>query len=177
MTRKALKRREFMAGTAVAAVSVTTAPARAGDGPEDFAYEVVRTDDEWRGMLTDTEYFVLREFGTEEQRSSPLWNEKRPGTYCCKGCDLTIYRSLHKIELSKGWAFFRHSYPDTVMTSLDLNGGRMGDPFAEIAAAMEVHCRRCGSHLGHIVNIPEEVPGKPIHCINGHALSFQPAEA
>ena len=172
-----LKRRDFLAGTAVSTLGLTANAAKAGPGTDDFAYEVTRTEAEWRDMLTETEYFVLRDFGTEEQRSSPLWNERRPGTYCCKGCDLTIYRSLHKIELSKGWAFFRHSYPDAVLTGLDLNGGREGDPFAEIAAAMEVHCRRCGSHLGHIVNIPEEVPGKPIHCINGHALTFQPAEA
>ncbi len=177
MNTNNLKRRDFLAGTAVSAIGLGTQQALAGEASDAFVYEVTRTENEWRERLTETEYFVLREFGTEDQRSSPLWNEKRPGFYCCKGCDLTIYRSLHKIELSKGWAFFRHSYPDTVLTGLDLNGGRMGDPFAEIAAAMEVHCRRCGSHLGHIVNIPEEVPGKPIHCINGHALTFLPAEA
>lgn len=177
MARDIIGRRGFMAGTAVATVSLGSGPAVAGDAAEGFEFEVIRSEEEWRSMLSDIEYFILREGGTEEQRTSTLWNENRPGIYCCKGCDLRVYRSLHKIELSKGWAFFRHSYPNTVLTDLDLNGGRMGDPFAEIAAAMEVHCRRCGSHLGHIVAIPAEVPDRPIHCINGHALNFQPAEA
>lgn len=177
MARDGIGRREFMAGTAVAAVGLGPSTATAGEADGDFVYEVTRSEEEWRAMLSEAEYTILREGGTEDQRSSPLWNEKRPGVYCCKGCDLRVYRSLHKIELSKGWAFFRHSYPNTVLTDLDLNGGRMGDPFAEIAAAMEVHCRRCGSHLGHIVAIPAEVPDRPIHCINGSALNFQPAGA
>ena len=177
MAGKQLKRRDFMTGSAVAAVALGTGEAVAGDPGEAFAYEVTRTDNEWRNMLTELEYFVLRKGGTEGERTSLLWNETRPGTYCCKGCDLTIYRSLHKLQLTKGWAFFRHSYPNTVLTDLDLMGGRMGDPFAELGAGLEVHCRRCGSHLGHIVSIEAEVPGKPIHCINGHALTFQPAEA
>jgi peptide-methionine (R)-S-oxide reductase len=79
-----------------------------------------------------------------------------------------------KIELEMGWVFFRHSRKDTVMTDLDLGEGMVGDPFAEMSAAMEVHCRRCGSHLGHIVALPD-VPDRPIHCINGFALRFVPS--
>ena len=177
MARNGFARRDFLTGTAAAAAGLGTATARAGAAGTAFAYEVTRTDEEWRNRLTDLEYFILRNGGTEGERTSLLWDESRPGTYCCKGCDLRLYRSLHKMTLSKGWAFFRHAYPDTVLTDLDLMGGRMGDPFAELGAALEVHCRRCGSHLGHIVSIPAEVPDRPIHCINGHALTFEPADA
>ncbi|MXQ09269.1 peptide-methionine (R)-S-oxide reductase [Alphaproteobacteria bacterium GH1-50] len=174
--RQGIGRRGFMTGTAAAAVGLGAGAAKAADPGAGFTYEVTRSEAEWRAMLTKDEFHILRMGGTEAPQSSPLWKENRPGTYCCKGCDLTIYRSLHKLKLDKGWAFFRHSYPDTVLTDLDLMGGRMGDPFAEIRAAMEVHCRRCGSHLGHIVSLPE-VPDRPIHCINGAALRFEEASA
>ena len=175
MTRKTIGRRTFLrTGIATAAVAGQTAPARAADNDDTFVYAVTRTEAEWRARLTETEYFVLREGGTETPESSPLWNNRAVGTYCCRGCDLTLYDSLQKIQIDKGWAFFRHSRPDTMLTSLDLNGGSISDPFARLAASMEVHCRRCGSHLGHIVVLPE-VPDKPLHCINGHALDFRPA--
>ena len=177
MTIPRIGRRTFMTSTAAAAaVSSTAGAARAADDGEDFVYEIARSDEEWRDRLSSEEYFVLRERGTETPRSSPLWNSKDVGTYCCKGCELTIYDSLQKIQLEKGWAFFRHSRPATVMTALDLAGGAMSDPFARLGAMMEAHCRRCGSHLGHIVALPE-VPNRPIHCINGHALNFQPQTA
>lgn len=177
MTNDTLGRRGFLAGTAAAATFGAGArPSLAGDMGGTFAYEVTRTEADWRAMLSELEYNILRGGATEPQRTSPLWTERRPGTYCCRGCDLTLYKSLQKIQLEKGWAFFRHSLKDTVLTDLDLQGGRMGDPFAELAAGMEVHCRRCGSHLGHIVALTE-VPDAPIHCINGTALRFEPRES
>lgn len=173
MTFTPMRRRTFLsAGVASAAMAGSTRKARALDDGDAFAYEIQRTEEEWRARLDDVEYFVLREGGTEVPKSNPLWNSSDVGTYCCRGCDLTLYDSLQKIQLDKGWVFFRHSRPDTMLTSLDLNGGSMADPFARLAAGMEVHCRRCGSHLGHIVAMPE-VPNKPIHCINGAALSFE----
>lgn len=172
MKSKALGRRGFLCGTAAAAVGAGTAPARAGDDAADFAYQVQRSDAEWRAMLSELEYNVLRGGATEPPRSSPLWVEDRPGEYCCRGCDLTLYKSLTKIRLDKGWVFFRHAFKNAVLTDIDLQGGRMGDPFAELAAGLEVHCRRCGSHLGHIVALPE-VPNAPLHCINGAALRFE----
>ena len=170
-------RRTFMsASVASVAVASQTTPVRAADDRDVFQYAITRTEAEWRARLEDIEYFVLRNGGTEAPRTSTLWNNTMTGTYCCKGCDLTVYQSLQKIELDKGWVFFRHSLKNTVLTDLDLGEGAMGDPFAEMQAAMEVHCRRCGSHLGHIVSLPD-VPNRPIHCINGFALSFQPAAA
>ncbi|MBT8417222.1 MAG: peptide-methionine (R)-S-oxide reductase [Silicimonas sp.] len=175
MSQYTLGRRGFLGATAAAAIGTGTRRATASETGDAFVYQVQRTEEEWRAMLDDAEYAILREAGTEQPHSNPLWNEKRSGTYCCRGCDLTVYRSLHKLDLDKGWAFFRHSFRDTVLTDLDLKGGRMGDPFAELAAGLEVHCRRCGSHLGHIVALPE-VPGQPIHCINGTSLRFEAAE-
>lgn len=170
-------RRGFLSASVASVALVTqTNPSHASDGEDEHLYSVMRSDAEWREHLEDIEHYVLRDGGTEAPHSSSLWNNTAVGTYCCKGCDLTVYRSLQKIELDKGWVFFRHSLKDTVLTDLDLGQGAMGDPFAEMQAAMEVHCRRCGSHLGHIVSLPE-VKNRPIHCINGFALSFQPETA
>lgn len=176
MPQISLGRRGFLGGT-VASASLLSGPAvQAADRSDTFQYPITRSDAEWRSQLSDIEYYVMRKGGTEAPHSSALWNNEAVGTYCCRGCDLTLYDSVQKLELDKGWVFFRHSHKDTVMTALDLGGGNMGDPFAEMQAMMEVHCRRCGSHLGHIVALPD-VPGRPIHCINGFALSFQPETA
>ncbi len=176
MTTRPFGRRTFLtASAAIPALAIRPEMAGASED-ESYRYPVSRTDTEWRDRLTPIEHYVLREGGTEAPRSSPLWNAKGVGTYCCRGCDLTLYDSLQKLELDKGWVFFRHSRKDTVMTDLDLGEGMAGDPFAEMRAAMEVHCRRCGSHLGHIVALPE-IPDRPIHCINGFALRFEDAAA
>lgn len=176
MKQKTLGRRSFLAASAaMPALALQPNTAIAGDESA-FAYPITRTESEWRDRLSPIEHYVLRDGGTEAPRSSTLWNATVVGTYCCRGCDLTVYDSLQKIELDKGWVFFRHARKDTVMTDLDLGDGVAGDPFAEMRAAMEVHCRRCGSHLGHIVALPE-VPERPIHCINGFALRFEAAEA
>lgn len=170
-------RRGFMsASVASVALAAKVTPAQASDDTDIYQFPFTRTDAEWRERLDEIEHYVLRTGGTEAPHSSTLWNNTATGTYCCKGCDLTLYRSLQKIELDKGWVFFRHSLRDTVLTDLDLGQGMAGDPFAEMEAAMEVHCRRCGSHLGHIVALPD-VKDRPIHCINGFALSFQPDAA
>ncbi len=142
----------------------------------DFDYEVTRTEAEWRAMLDDNEYYILRETGTEPPKSSPLWNEERAGNYHCKGCDLLVYPSEWKVPLDKGWVFFDHAIPNTVMTDLDLGSPYAGNPdMQEVPSEqplIELHCRRCGSHLGHLVSI-----NGPIHCINGTALDFKPASA
>jgi len=177
MTHLPLGRRAFLgAAAASAALLSKTKQAQAFDSDDIYQYPVTHSDAEWREQLSEIEHYVLRGRGTEAPHSSALWESTATGTYCCRGCDLTLYDSLQKLELDKGWAFFRHSHKDTVMTDLDLGPGEMGDPFAEMNAMMEAHCRRCGSHLGHIVALPE-VKGRPIHCINGFALRFEPANA
>ena len=177
MTQPVLGRRGFLGATvASASLLAGSQAARAAESTDaTYIYPISRSDDEWRERLSDIEHFVLRKGGTEAPHTSTLWNNT-VGTYCCRGCDLTVYDSVQKLELDKGWVFFRHSRKDTVMTDLDLGQGMADDPFARMQAMMEVHCRRCGSHLGHIVALPE-VPGRPIHCINGFALEFVPQTA
>ena len=176
MTDITIGRRAFLAGSAaISTLAMQTQSAQAGD-TDTFNYEITRTPEEWRVRLSPIEHYVLREGGTEAPRTSPLWNSKEVGTYSCRGCDLTIYDSFQKLELDKGWVFFRHSRADTVMLGVDLGQGEPGDPFAEMRAMMEAHCRRCGSHLGHIVALPD-VPNRPIHCINGFSLKFEAKSA
>ena len=178
MTERRIGRRAFM-GSALATTALggTAAAGTARTSDSGFVYEVVRSEEEWRKMLEPIEFFVLRGRNTEGPRTSALWNNTETGSYSCKGCDLTLYDSRYKIELDKGWVFFRHAETESVLTGIDRSETALdADPFADAAATMEVRCRRCGSHLGHIVALPE-VPGKPIHCINGFALNFTAAAA
>lgn len=123
-----------------------------------FEFEIQRTDAQWRARLNEEEYRILRRGGTEPRHTSPLATENASGIYACKGCDLPIYSSTHKVILDRGWAFFRHSYENATMTAIDND-------------QIEAHCRRCGSHLGHILYVEREI----LHCINGSALTFTTA--
>lgn len=125
-------------------------------------FEVTRTEAEWRAMLTDKEYDVMREEGTERAGSSPLDKVYDPGTYHCKGCDLAVYSSKHKYDSGTGWPSFWQSLPDAVGTKPDRRLFRV---------RTEVHCRRCGSHFGHIFDDGPQPTGKR-HCLNGIALNF-----
>ena len=131
----------------------------------DSGFAVTRTEARWRMLLTDAEYEVLREMGTEKPYSSPLNAEDRAGTYLCKGCALPVYASDTKFESGTGWPSFTEALPDAVGTKAD-------DTL--FATRTEVHCRRCGSHLGHIFDDGPPPTGKR-HCLNGLALQFLPA--
>lgn len=126
-------------------------------------FEVTRTEAEWRAMLTEVEYAVMREEKTETAFSSPLNGETRDGTYHCKGCDLPVYSSAHKYDSGTGWPSFWQSLPDAVRTKPD-------NSF--FVTRTEVHCRRCGSHLGHIFDDGPQPTGKR-HCLNGVSLIFR----
>ena len=175
-----ISRRAILAGSAIAAAAPLTQKAAAQsvstssgqnsdvvliDGA--YEYEVNYTEAEWKALLTDAEFKILREGGTEERKSSPLWNEKRTGLYNCKGCNLGVYSSEYKVILNKGWAFFQHSEPDSVLTGIDTytNYGA-----TKKKTVIEAHCRRCGSHFGHVLYIK----GQILHCINGTSLTFTP---
>lgn len=150
-----MKRRTMMAGL----LACTAFPLRAAEGP----FEVTRSDAEWRAMLTDTEYKVMREEATEKAYSSPLDKETRDGTYHCKGCNLALYSSEHKYDSGTGWPSFWQSLPNAVGTKPDNS---------LFATRTEVHCRRCGSHLGHIFDDGPQPTGKR-HCLNGVSLVFR----
>ncbi len=131
------------------------------------SFEVTRTDEEWRAMLSEQEYDVMREEGTERAFTSPLNDEKRAGTFLCRGCDLPLYPSEAKFDSGTGWPSFYEALPGAVETKPDRSF---------IFVRTEVHCRRCGCHLGHIFDDGPPPTGKR-HCINGVSLTFNPAEA
>jgi peptide-methionine (R)-S-oxide reductase len=128
------------------------------------SFEVTRTESEWRAMLTDRQYRVMREEGTEPAFSSPLDKQYAPGTYHCRGCDLALYPSDTKYDSGTGWPSFWKPLPNAVATKTD---------YKLIYPRTEVHCRRCGSHLGHIFNDGPQPTGKR-HCLNGVSLVFKP---
>ncbi len=139
---------------------------------DDFTFEVTRSEEAWRALLSDEEYRIMREGGTEKFNASPYHGPMPEGTYTCKGCCLTLYSSKWKKVLDMGFVFFRHSEPNAVLTGIETFNPYMKKE--EPKALTEVHCRRCGSHLGHILIV---VPGEMLHCINGTALRFVPATA
>lgn len=162
-----MNRRNFLVKTAcvIGGVNSFSAPAVAAALASDSNFEVVRSKKQWQAKLSDFEYQVMREEKTERAGSSALLNEKREGTYVCKGCDLPLYPSNTKYESGTGWPSFYQSLPDAVGTKED-NGFFM--------KRTEVHCRRCGSHLGHIFDDGPQPTGLR-HCLNGISLVFQPA--
>jgi len=158
-------RRTFLQGTAATVLAAPAiGPAFAADSE---SFEVTRSDAEWRAQLSDLEYKVMREEGTERAFTSPLNDEKRKGVFHCKGCDLPLYESATKFDSGTGWPSFYAALPDAVRTRPDRK---------LIWVRTEVHCRRCGSHLGHIFDDGPPPTGKR-HCINGVSLSFVPASA
>ena len=179
MTRPAnLTRRRFFASSGAAALSIGTAANATGKTKYDpttssFQYEVTRTDAEWRDMLSDYEYAILREGLTEKPKTSPLWEETAAGTYHCRGCDLPVFESNWKTIIDKGWVFFFHAIPDSVLMGVEGNIAEYGEMTAGHAAITEVHCRRCASHLGHFLIVNK----LQTHCINGTSLTFKPTAA
>ncbi|MEM0913757.1 MAG: peptide-methionine (R)-S-oxide reductase [Planctomycetota bacterium] len=149
-----------------------TAPPYPAPGEDVYRYEINYTDAEWRARLTPDEYRMMRQGGTEPPRSSPLWTQTAAGRYLCKGCDLWLYDSARKVVLEKGWVFFRHCRPNSVLTSVDNMPDDAGRPRAP-QGIIEAHCRRCGCHLGHILVVENIL----VHCINGIALNFVPSNA
>ncbi len=128
-------------------------------------FAVTHTDAEWRSMLSPAAYDVLRQQGTEPPFSSPLDHETRAGLYACGGCDLTAYSSTTKYDSGTGWPSFWEPVKDAVLTSNDTSFGM---------DRTEVHCRRCGSHLGHVFPDGPQPTGLR-YCMNGVALAFHPS--
>ena len=128
-------------------------------------FEVTLTEAEWRARLTDLQYRVLREADTEPAGSSPLDGEHRAGSFACAGCALPLFSSEAKFDSGTGWPSFFKPLQGAVGTRSD--PGLFGD-------RTEVHCRRCGGHLGHVFDDGPQPTGQR-YCMNGAALVFSAA--
>jgi len=129
------------------------------------AFEVTKTDAEWQRLLTPAQYQVLRQEDTESPGSSPLLDEHRKGVFVCAGCDLPLFKSETKFDSGTGWPSFWRPIEGAVGTHVDRSLGTQ---------RTEVHCRRCGGHLGHVFNDGPPPTGLR-YCMNGVALKFEPS--
>jgi peptide-methionine (R)-S-oxide reductase len=132
-----------------------------------FGFEVTKSDAEWKKLLSPAAYDVLRHEGTERPYSSPLDKEKRDGIFACAGCGLDLYSSSTKFESGTGWPSFWRPLANAIGTTTDRKLGMV---------RTEVHCRRCGGHLGHVFDDGPPPTGKR-YCMNGVAMRFKPAKA
>src|SRR5450755_41777 len=124
----------------------------------------VRTDAEWQATLAPETYSVMRKHGTERAGTSPLNNEHRAGLYACAACGLALFESNTKFDSGSGWPSFFAPLAKAVATSADHKLGM---------ARTEVHCARCGGHLGHVFPDGPRPTGER-YCTNGVALKFEP---
>jgi peptide-methionine (R)-S-oxide reductase len=164
MTRRTLA----LGSVAVAALVATGVLALRWRGRANAAaeiFEVTRTPEEWQKLLTPEQYAVLRQEDTERPFTSPLNNEHRKGTFVCAGCDLPLFLSDTKFDSGTGWPSFYAPIDGAVAQRTDYTFGIVRD---------EVHCRRCGGHLGHVFNDGPKPTGLR-YCMNGVALKFVPA--
>ncbi|QPC86604.1 peptide-methionine (R)-S-oxide reductase MsrB [Mesorhizobium sp. NBSH29] len=167
-----MKRRDFLftSAAAIAALAGFAALRKTGIGmgqAQASGFEITKTEAEWRAILSEAQFAVLREEDTERPNSSPLNTEKRKGVFHCAGCDLAAYSSEVKFDSGTGWPSFWQSLPNSIGTKED-------DTL--FTTRTEAHCRRCGGHFGHIFDDGPKPTGKR-HCLNGVALTFKPSAA
>jgi peptide-methionine (R)-S-oxide reductase len=129
-------------------------------------FEIEKTEEEWRKILTPKQFYVLREEGTERAFTSPLDKNYDPGLYHCAGCDLPLFSSAHKYDSRTGWPSFWQPLDNAIAESVDYFLGY---------ARREVHCRRCGGHQGHVFPDGPQPTGLR-YCINGVAMKFVPGK-
>jgi peptide-methionine (R)-S-oxide reductase len=160
-----ITRRRLLAGGATAAVTAAAFRLWMRAPQADQVFEVTHSEEEWRRLLTPEQYAVLRKAGTESPFSSPLLHEERPGTFACAGCSLNVFSSTAKFDSGTGWPSFwaplDHAVGETKETSFFM-------------VRTEVHCRRCGGHLGGVFNDGPQPTGLR-YCLDGVALTFKPA--
>ena len=127
-------------------------------------FEIEKSEDEWRAQLTDEQFGVLRGHDTERAGSSPLDREKRAGAFHCAGCDLKLFAADRKFDSLTGWPSFWAPLDGAIATTADRSLS---------SVRTEVHCRRCGGHLGHVFDDGPQPTGQR-YCMNGVALAFRP---
>ncbi len=165
MRHSSLDRRRFLAatGTGLLASTLLACGSREAEAAEHFA--VTKTDAQWRAQLGPAAFEVLRQEGTERPYSSALNGEHRAGTFACKGCAQPLFSSKTKFESGTGWPSFYAPLPRAIGYRRDSTLGMV---------RTEVHCARCGGHLGHVFDDGPRPTGKR-YCMNGMAMTFRPA--
>ena len=165
------RRRFLLAGGSLAAATLAALGQRnvlgaTGTQPQGTPemFEVTHPDDQWRRILSANQYAVLRQAATERPYTSPLNDEHRSGVFACAGCQLDLFSSRTKFDSHTGWPSFWAPLDHAVATREDLSFGE---------SRTEVHCRRCGGHLGHVFDDGPKPTGLR-YCMNGVALRFTP---
>ena len=157
-------RRKFVLGSLAATSAIARVQRVASAEDKPISFEITKTDAEWRAQLTPEQYNVLRKHGTERSGSSPLDKNYVAGTYLCAGCDLPVYPSETKYDSGTGWPSFFKPIDNAIGTSTDRSW---------FTTRTEVHCRRCGGHLGHVFEDGPKPTGLR-YCMNGVAMKFVP---
>ena len=159
-----MRRSVFLAGVAGAA-ALAAAGRYAFASASPTKYPVTHDDATWRRLLGEDRFEIMRRTGTEPAGSSPLNAESRAGIYACYGCNLNLFRSEWKFDAGEGWPSFTDVLPGVVLHQ---------DDYSLMDARTEIHCRRCGSHLGHLFDDGPKAPAHNRYCIDGLALRFTP---
>ncbi|MDH6060558.1 peptide-methionine (R)-S-oxide reductase MsrB [Chrysosporum bergii ANA360D] len=163
-----MNRRYFLEASAV--IIGTTILTRNNWGSDNMTsaknqFAITKSEEEWRSILTPEQFQVLRKHGTERAFTSPLDKQYNEGTFVCAGCGQPLFKSETKFNSGTGWPSFYQPIEGAIATTVDRSF---------FMTRTEVHCSRCGGHLGHVFNDGPAPTGQR-YCMNGVALNFEPA--